>query len=168
MKIQNASPPSRARGVLAFAMIEVLIGVMIMGIMLVSLYAGISSGFAVTKTARENLRATQIMIERMEGIRLFTWNQLCYSNWVPTNVTTSYYPAVGTNSAAGTIYRCLTTVGPVTLSPSATYSDKMRSIVMTVYWTNYYGRGLTNQLVRSRSMTTYTALNGVQNYIYSN
>ena len=151
MKFQGTSSRPRIAEQ-AFAMIEVLIGVCIMGIMMVSLYAGMSSGFAVTKTARENLRATQIMIERMEGIRLFTWNQLCSSNWMPTDFTTYYLPAVGTNAASGTIYRC--NVSVTNAGVPASYNDRMRAITITVFWTNYYGKPMTNTIVRSRSMTT--------------
>ncbi len=54
----------------AYTLAEVIMGAMMVTITFVSLYAGMSTGFAVTKAARENLRATQIMLERMEGIRL--------------------------------------------------------------------------------------------------
>jgi prepilin-type N-terminal cleavage/methylation domain-containing protein len=168
MKIQSPRIPSRASGELAFSMIEVLISVAIMGVTMVSLYAGMSSGFAVTKASRENLRATQIMLERMEGIRLFTWNQLCYSNWVPTSFTTSYYPFAAPGESTGITYRATISITNATLSPAVTYGDRMRAIVMTVYWTNYYGPKMTNKLVRSRSMTTYTARDGIQNYVYYN
>ena len=49
-------------------MVEVLVAVSLVGIMFVSLYSGISSGFAVVQLARENLRATQILQEKMETI----------------------------------------------------------------------------------------------------
>ena len=44
----------------------------------------------------------------------------------------------------------------------------MRAINVKVYWTNYYGNGLTQKLVRSRTMTTYTARDGIQNYVFYN
>lgn len=169
MKIQT--PQSRTRLEQAFAMIEVLVAVMILGVMMVSLYAGMSSGFAVTQAARENLRATQIMIERLEGVRLYTWNQLCFSNWIPTNFTTSYYPFAAAGESTGTTYRAMMTVATptaTTMTPSVTYGDRMRVITMRVFWTNYYGPKMTNKLVRSRSMTTYTARDGIQNYVYYN
>ena len=58
---------------LAFSMIEILVAMVVLGIMFVSLYSGFSSGFAVVQLARENLRATQILQEKMETIRLYTW-----------------------------------------------------------------------------------------------
>ena len=148
-------------------MIEVLIGVAIMGIMMISLYAGMSSGFALTRSARENLRATQIMLERMEGLRLYTYNQLVYSNMIPTTFTTSYYPFATSGQSTGITYKASMVITNANLNPSATYGDRMRAIVVTVYWTNYYGNRMTNMLVRSRTMTTYSARDGVQNYVYN-
>lgn len=152
---------------MAFSMIEVLIGVVVMGIMMISLYAGMSSGFALTRSARENLRATQIMIERMEGLRLYTFNQLVYSNMVPTSFTTSYYPFAASGQSTGITYKATMTITNASLNPTATYGDRMRAIVVTVYWTNYYGNPMTNKLVRSRTMTTYAARDGIQNYVYN-
>ena len=39
-----------------------------MGIVLVTLYAGFSSGFSVVRLNREDLRATQILEEKMESL----------------------------------------------------------------------------------------------------
>ena len=61
---------------LAYTLVEVMIGVAIMSTGLASLCLGFSQGFTVIQVARENLRATQILQEKMETIRLFTWNQL--------------------------------------------------------------------------------------------
>src|SRR5262249_43999527 len=63
---------------------EVLVAIGVLGFMLVSLYAGFSSGFAVVRVARENLRATQILEERMEVIRLFRWEEVA-PGFIPTN-----------------------------------------------------------------------------------
>jgi|ERR1044071_3891077 prepilin-type N-terminal cleavage/methylation domain-containing protein len=152
----------------AFAMIEVIVGVAIMGVALVSLYAGMSASTSVTKTSRENLRATQIMLERMEGIRLYNWNQLTSSNWVPTNITTSYYPFAAPGQSTGITYRVFTSVTTPTMNPPVTYGDQMRAITITVFWTNYFGKNMTNKLVRSRSMTSYISRSGIQNYVYYN
>jgi len=150
---------------LAFALAEVLVSVALMAIVFVSLYAGMSSGFAVTKIARENLRATQIMLERLEGIRLYNWNQLCYSNMIPATFTTYYYPSITNGQSSGISYQGTISVAAPNLNPSATYADRMRAITVTIYWTNDNGA---SQVVHRRSMTTYSARDGVQNYVYSN
>src|SRR5438046_2231149 len=81
----------------AFSLIETLVAVALVGVVLVSLYTGISNGFAFAKVTRENLRATQILQEKMETIRLYTWEQLSTPGYVPTNFLEGFY-ASGTNS----------------------------------------------------------------------
>ena len=170
MELMNVAPtscrtPVRARS--AFALAEVLVSVAIMGIAFVSLYAGMSSAFAVTKLSRENLRATQIMLERLEGIRLYNWNQLCDSNMIPATFTTYYYPSITNGQSRGITYQgTISGWGTAAnLNPSVTYGDRMRAITVAVYWTNGTGA---NRIVHSRNMTTYSARDGVQNYVYSN
>jgi Tfp pilus assembly protein PilV len=164
----NLSRPASRRAQVAFSLIEVCISVAILAVMLVSLYGGMSSSFAVIQFSRENLRATQIMLERIEGLRLYNWNQLVYSNMIPTTFTNYYYPLAAQGEAKGCTYIGKMEIGTAALSPSATYSANMRAINVTVYWTNYNGKNLTKKIVRSRSMRTYTARDGIQNYVFAN
>ena len=53
-----------------FTFAEVLVAVVLVSIMVVSLNAAFSAGFTLLKLARENLRATQIMLQQMEILRL--------------------------------------------------------------------------------------------------
>ena len=153
----------------ASVMIEVIVGVCILIVVLVSLFAGMSDSFSLTQAARENLRATQIMLERMETVRLYTWNQLLYSNMIPASTTTSYYPLATTGESTGAIYRVNLTITNAAMNPAAGYADRLRAVRVSVFWTNYYGgKRQTNVLVRSRSMTTYSARDGMQNYVYNN
>ena len=152
----------------AFSMVEVLIGVAIIGVVFISLFAGMSVSFGSTQIARENLRATQVMLECMEGIRLHTWNQMVYSNMVPASFQTSYYPLALSGQSTGITYYGTIQITNRPMSPTVTYADRMRAITVSVYWTNYYGKQQTNAIVRSRSMTTFTARDGIQNYIYNN
>jgi len=151
---------------MAYTLVEVAIGVAIVGITFVSLYAGMSGGFAVTQLSRENLRATQIILERMEGVRLYNWNQLCYSNavspgYLPTAFTNYYYPLATNGESKGIAYVGTMTVTNADLNPAASYGNNMRKIIVTVNWES-------GGVVRTRTMTTYQALNGMQNYVYSN
>src|SRR5687767_14388252 len=79
MKIIQISPRNISIQHRAFSIIEVLVALAIAGVLFTSLYAGISAGFVVIETARENLRATQIMVEKLETIRLYTWEQITLS-----------------------------------------------------------------------------------------
>jgi len=165
MNFASATHQTPARGRLAFALAEVLVSGALMAIVFVTLYTGMSSGFAVTKLARENLRATQIMLERMEGIRLYNWNQLCYSNMIPATFNAYYYLAITNGQPTGINYQVTISIAAPVLNPSANYSDLMRAITVTLYWINVNGAAL---IVHRCSMTTYFVRDGVQNYVYSN
>ena len=161
MKISPFRKPNHRAGRFAFTLAEVMVGIAILSLMGLSLFAGMTMGFSVTQLSRENLRATQIMLDRMEGIRLFNWNQLVYSNWIPSTFTEYYYPLTNLTESKGITYNGTMVVTNVTLSPAATYSTNMRALIVTVTWTN-------NGRLRTRTMTTYSARDGIQNYIYSN
>src|SRR5207245_7390672 len=80
----------------AFTLMEVMLAVVIVGVEFVSLYVAISQGFAVVSSARENLRATQIMQEQVEIIRVLDWDKITTTP-SPWNFNANFYPAGGTN-----------------------------------------------------------------------
>src|SRR5437588_10845267 len=86
----NLSVQSRQIKAGAFLLMETLVGMLVVGIVFVALYSGMSSGFAVIQVAEENARATQILEEKLETVRLYTWAQLNTANFVPTNFTVAY------------------------------------------------------------------------------
>jgi prepilin-type N-terminal cleavage/methylation domain-containing protein len=139
----------------AFSLLEVLAAMLICGIVLLSLYAGISAGFAVTQVARENLRATQIMVEKLETIRLYTFDQIAQANFVPSTFTSPYY-AFGTNQS-GLVYSGQVTISPAVIN--ASYSNDLKQVDIQLQWTS-------GGVPRSRQMNTLIARNGLQAYIY--
>jgi type II secretory pathway pseudopilin PulG len=144
----------------AHSLPEAIIAVVVVGTMLVSLYAGFTSGFAVVRLARENLRATQIMLQHMESVRLYTWSQLQNPEHHLKPTFVDYFDPLGEPSQ-GVIYS-----GSVTLSPPvdfpAAYSNDVRVVTVSVYWTNYNGDF---EIVRGRQMQTLVARHGIQNYV---
>ena|ERR1041384_2501610 len=159
----RASVHSKRSSAVAFTLAEVMISVLILVIMLVSLFAGFSSGFSAVQATRENLRATQIMLQRVEALRLFKWSQANNTNYLKPTFTEKYDPRA--TNAAGTLYTGFVTVSTPANLPAA-YNTNMLDVTITLYWTNYYGRNMTNKLVRTRQMETYVARYGMQNYIY--
>jgi hypothetical protein len=147
---------------MAWTLAEVAVGSALLAIVFVALYGGMSQSFSLTQCSRENLRATQILLERMEGIRLYNWNQLVYSNWVPAAFTNWYYPLANPGESAGIPYTgtMTLTLNP-SLTPATTYGDKMCAVSTTVNW-------VSAGVPRTRSLTTYVARNGIQNYVYNN
>jgi len=152
-------------------LIEALVSMGVFGVSFFSLYAGMSMGFSVIGNARENLRATQIMVEKMETIRLYSWDQINTAGFIPVSFTDSYYPANAGGEeaaygeggggaqgyAAGVVYSGRVTIGD---GPSGlSYSTDLRRVSIALTWTSG-GR------VHNRSMVTYVSRNGLQNYIY--
>src|SRR5215212_9097067 len=94
---------SRAsRGTGAFSMIEALIAMAVCGLMFVGLYGGISSSFSNIRLSRDNLRGTQVLLEKMEVIRLLTWDQINSNGFLATTFSAPLFPSLSssTNSAA--------------------------------------------------------------------
>jgi len=147
----------------AFTLVEVLVGMAIMTISLLALFGGISYGFSATQLARENLRATQVILEKMEAIRLYTFDQLVSSNMFPTTFTADYYPLATTNEAQGiTYYGQFTISDPET---GAEYNSNIRLVTVSVSWTNSYR---TSQIEHNRQMQTMVGRYGIQNYSFFN
>ncbi len=144
-----------------FTLVEVIISSMILGITTLALFGSLSSGFSITQSARENLRATQIMLQRAEAVRLFNWSQVLNTNYLKPTFTESYDTQTGTNGA-GTSYSGFITSTTPTNVPSA-YAANMRTITISLYWTNTYGK---QKVIRSRQMQTQVARYGMQNYIW--
>ena len=162
MKIHLPILPTKRQAIVAATLAEVTVGVAVLAVMLVSLYGGMAGGFAVTQLSRENLRGTQIMLERLEGIRLFNWNQLNYSNaMIATTFANSYYPLASNGQSKGITYSGKLIVTNVNFSPAPSYADLMRQVIVTITWTN-------SNVKRTRTMSTYVSKNGIQNYVYSN
>jgi type II secretory pathway pseudopilin PulG len=150
----------------AFTLAEVCIGAVIVLIVFGSIYAGLTMSFNATQAARENLRATQVMLERLEGLRLYNWEQLVYSNWMPSTFTAYYFPLTNQNQSPGILYFGTVTFSNVPFpNPAPNYANDLRLVTVTVYWTNTYG---TNKIVRTRQMQTLVGRMGLQNYVYYN
>src|SRR5687767_15976905 len=142
---------------MAYSMVELLVAMAVLGVMFVSLYSGFSAGFAIIELARENLRATQILQEKMETIRLYTWDQINTAGFIPTNFVESFY-AVGTNTnVAGLSYTGSVTIASAPVNSS--YSNELKSVNIEVRWKSA-------GVVRKREMSTLVTRNGLQNYIY--
>ncbi|MEW6306314.1 MAG: type II secretion system protein [Verrucomicrobiota bacterium] len=154
MKIAKHTFRWRPVEMLAFTLPEVMISVAIIGIMFVTLYGGISSGFGIVQLARENLRATQILLEKMETVRLYSWDQVNSNGFIPSTFSASFYPGA-TNS--GIQYSG--TISVTNVSFTEAYSGDLRQVVLKVQWTS-------GQVVRNREMRTFVSRYGLQNYIY--
>ena len=153
-----AKSPRRRRPMAAFTLVEVMMGMGVMGIMFVSLYGGLSYGHRAISLTRQEERATQILEERMEIVRLLSWNQVTNPGYIPATFTDSFYSANPTNAASGPLI--YTGTVSVTSAPlTETYANDLRQIQITLKWQ-------TGSLSHQRQMTTFVSRYGLQKYIY--
>lgn len=170
MKLEPVIPPAASsRGIRAFSLIEAMVAACIVGVLFVSLYGGITAGFGALSSARENLRATQVMIDKMETLRLYSWTQVSTfgssTSYIPSTFTESFYPTT-TNYSESTVSTGATgsgfiyygTVAITNSGFSQNYSNSVKLVTITVNWTN--------GVARSQTMSTYVGQYGIQNYIY--
>jgi len=131
-----------------------------LGVMTLALCGCLWSGFSLIQASRENLRATQIMMQRTEAIRLFNWSQLMDTNYLKPTFTEYYDPQSA--SSQGTTYQGFVAATVPTNVPTA-YANNMRTISISLFWTNVYGR---TSITRSRQWQTDVARYGMQSYIW--
>ena len=155
MQCWRGRPSPREGTPSGFSLIDVLLSMMVIGGLVLSLYAAIAWGFSVIRIARENLRATQVMAEKMETIRLYNWDQVTSNGFVPSTFSVAYYPA-GSGST-GIIYNGTMVITNCPLFTS--YKGDMRKVTVTVNWKS-------GKLARTRTWETYVSRYGLQNYIY--
>jgi prepilin-type N-terminal cleavage/methylation domain-containing protein len=159
----SVSQRGSSRRKAGYTLVEVLCSIFIAAIMVSVLFVGFDNGFAILRTTREDLRATQILMQKTEAVRLFTWDQLAKC---PTTFREYYNPngASGTNS--GTLYwGTISALGVATNIPdSVPYKGNLRLITITVTWTNAVG---SHQVPHFREMQTLSARSGMQNYLFS-
>ena len=139
----------------AFTLPEVMISVAIMSTMVIGLYLGFSQGFAVVQVARENLRATQILQEKMETIRLFAWNDI--KTAANTYSFTNYFYPLATSGSKGVAYSGtrIITNAPVTES----YSNDLMLVIFQVTW-------ISGNVQRQREMRTLVSQHGLYTYVF--
>src|SRR5438876_11961864 len=93
MKIRQLTLPSRTRRQLAgCTLAEAAVGMGVIGTVIGAMLSGITTGTFTMRMARENLRATQIMLEKVETIRLYSWDQINRPGFIPATFNASYDP----------------------------------------------------------------------------
>src|SRR5215471_1754864 len=134
-KFDQSAPNARPIAQQGYTLVEVMVAVSLLGFMIVSLFAGFSTGFAVLRIARENLRATQILEERMEVLRLIKWDDVNTPGFIPTSFIAPFYPTDSTNATtSGIAYTG--TVSVITAPISESYSNNLRAIQINLTWSS--------------------------------
>src|SRR5882724_11253590 len=148
MKIRCANKSEAAS-----SLAEVIISVAIVAITAVGVVGSLSYGFFVMQLARENQRATQVLLEKVETIRLYNWSQVTNTGFIPSSFTNYYDPQASIGSQ-GVTYNGTMVVANVPFTNSAGYRNKMRQLTVTVNWR-------TKTINHTRTLTTYVAQDGI-------
>jgi prepilin-type N-terminal cleavage/methylation domain-containing protein len=135
----------------AFTLVELMVGVGVLAVTIVALYGAFSFGFSTIKLSQEEVRADQILVQKLETLRVYNWTNII-NNYMPTNFP-EWFSTNGGVSYAGSI-----NVTPfVPTAANESYSDTLRQVTVTVGW-------ISGGVPRTRSMTTFVSQYGIQNY----
>ena len=134
-----------------FALVEILVASAVLGFSVVSLYSAYSFGFALIRLSQENVRADQILLQKMETLRVYPWSQTAPgSGIIPAGFTETFSPGA---ASCGAVYSGTIDIAPAPVSES--YGGTLRQVTVTLNWTS-------GGVSRSRSMTTFVSRNGIQ------
>src|SRR4051812_24340477 len=114
MRINGSAIRKATRLRSAFTLVEIMVSVVVMSVVFAGFFVGFAQGFAQMQVARENLRATQILEQQMETIRLYTWDQINTNGfipptyYVPFDITASVSTVAVTNALTYTLQTSIT------------------------------------------------------------
>ena len=142
-----------------FTLVETVIAVCVGAVMISALYASFACGFATIRVNREELRATQIMVSRIESMRLCNFSQVTNPTNNPPTFTEYFDPKDKELDEGGVVYSGTTTLGMPTPGtfPEA-YRTNLLQARVEVTWN-------TGTIKHVRSMQSYIAREGMQSYI---
>lgn len=139
----------------AFTLVEVLVGTVLLAVMFTVFYVGITAGFGLIQLARENLRATQILQEKTETLRLLTWEDL---QGMQRSLTEPFY-AFGSDQESGLTYELRVDIPDASPIQDATYGADIKLVTVEARW-------MSGGVERRRSMSTYLSRYGLHRYRY--
>ena len=148
----------RTKGLGGFTLVETAIAVLLASIMLLALYASFTCGYSMMRVAREDTRATQIMLQKMEATRLLSYDQL---SKYPTNSTVYFDEQDKSSGNGGAAYSVSFTAGAAPNTLPAYERTNMMLITVAATWNS-------GRMPRTRTMQTYVAKYGVQRYVVGN
>jgi type II secretory pathway pseudopilin PulG len=148
-----ATPPEKG-----YTLVEAVFSFGIFGIVFIALLAGLTWNLSSVKSARETARATQIVTEKLDTIRLYSWDQINTPGFIEPQF---YVPLYCTNSRSGQGLGVVCT-GVVTMATAPlteSYRSNMLLIIVDLYWPS-------TPAIRHTQMSTFVSKYGLQGYIY--
>ena len=127
---------------------ETMIATLLLTFAVVALYAAFSYGFRMIQLSQEDLRADQILVQKLETLRVYHWSSIT-NGYIPTDLTESF------STNGGVTYDVAIEVTPAPVVES--YSDTLRQCTVSLSW-------VSGGVLRNRSMTTFVSKDGLQTY----
>jgi len=135
----------------------------LLGLVFMAMYTGLCTTAYSLQLSRENLRATQLMTEKLETIRLYGWKKIDDPLFIlprTFNYQVPVYPddpsLPGNNATTRTFGVDLTIdAAPVT----EIYAKDLRMVTVKLSWQ-------TGKLKRTRTMNTLVSKYGLNKYVY--
>jgi len=168
MKVIRSWKSGQGRRQCGFSLVEALVSVAILAVVLVTIFGLLDFNLSATRLCRENARATQILLDKMECLRLYQWPQLTNPAVLLTTFTNWSYESTNAGLAGG-VGQGAQYLGNITITTPApalagtTYCSNLALVTVAVSWNS----GNTN-LTHTRSMSTYFSRVGMENTIQSN
>lgn len=137
--------PARVGGA---TFVEVIVGMWLLTMMVVGVFGGFSFGFSVIKLSQEDTRASQILLQKVETLRVYDWSKIT-NGYFPTNFTATF------STNGGATYQGTIAIGPAPMTES--YSNSVRQLTASLSW-------ISTGVPRHRTLTTLVSENGIQTY----
>jgi hypothetical protein len=137
-------------------LVDVVISTAIVAVMAGGIMCALSYGFLSMGRIRENQRATQLLLETVETLRLYNWTQVNSNGFIPPTFTGVYDPQSAVGSQGITYYGTITKTNPAT---GTSYNTNLMQLIVTLNWTS-------RNLSHTRTLSTFIARDGIQNYVY--
>jgi hypothetical protein len=133
-----------------------MVGFLILGVTVAALCGGFSFGFNTIKLSQEDVRADQILVQKLESLRVYSWTDVVKPGFIATNFT-AYYS--NSNAVRGITYSGTMSISPFVPSASSpeAYSNTLKQVTATVTW---FSGGLSH----TRTMMTLFSTNGISTF----
>ena len=145
----------------AFFLLEATIGMALLGLIFMAMYTGLVTTTFSVQLSRENLRATQIMTEKLDTIRLYGYKKIVEDPFYmqgPFNVPVyTDDPSKPGNDATARMFDGAILVEPAPITEP--YAADMRMVTIKLMW-------VTGKMKRTRTMSTLVSKQGLFKYVY--
>ena len=160
MKTAATTISRRRSGKKAFFLVEAVIGMSLLGLVFMAMYTGLVTTTFSVQLSRENLRATQIMAEKLDTIRLYGYSKIIDPRYLQGQFFVPVYtddPSKPGNDATARMFTGEISVNDAPITEP--YAADMRMVTVTLWWQ-------TGKMKRTRTMSTLVSKYGLQKYVY--